>query len=75
MPSLSSLQSGTGRAIGQLHAGVHQNVVVARFGVSQAAISELQRYQRSARQPSQATLRDCHKKLKSATFGTDPPCT
>ena len=41
MPRLSSLERG--RAIGQLQARVHQNVVAATFGVSQATISKLQR--------------------------------
>ena len=41
MPRLSSLERG--RAIGQLQAGVHQNVVAARFGVNQSTISSLRR--------------------------------
>ena len=41
MPHLSSLERGM--AIGQLQAGVQQNVVAATFGVSQATISKQQR--------------------------------
>ena len=41
MPRLSSLERG--RAIGQLQAGVNQNVVAAIFGVSQPTISSLRR--------------------------------
>ncbi len=44
MPRLSSLDRG--RALGQLQAGVRRSVVAARFGVSQAAVCNLQiRYQ------------------------------
>ena len=41
MPRLSSPERGM--AIGQLQAGVHQNVVAAMLGVNQSTISSLRR--------------------------------